>query len=268
MQRQRGFHWRAGTVPPAAGRALSQTHIPVSVPWRVRRLRAVTFDFWDTLLQQVPALQARAAAVAAHLGVDERAVARAIETAFALHTETWRSGHEFGLNGLVKHLSERFQVGSQVELRSAIAAPQLLSASRPTPHVAEALAALRAAGLRLGIVSDTGFSPGSTLRQVLSEHSLLDHFEPSALAFSDEVGVPKPAAKIFKAALAGLGTGPEEAAHVGDLRFTDVAGARALGMMTVRYRGCHDDLAGAEADMVADDLSELPKLLLPAARGN
>ncbi len=235
---------------------------------RARCLRAVTFDFWGTLIWPESALQARAAAVAAHLGVEEAEVARAIESAFLLHTETWRSGREFGLNGLIQHLRQQFEISSPAELRSVIAAPQLLSASRPAPHVAEALTELRAAGLRLGVVSDTGFSPGTTLRQLLSEHSLLDKFEPSALAFSDEVGVPKPAATIFQAALVGLGTLPEETAHVGDLRFTDVVGARALGMMTVRYRGCHDDLAGAEADMIVDDLSQLPSLLLEAARGN
>ncbi|MBJ7603769.1 MAG: HAD family hydrolase [Candidatus Dormibacteraeota bacterium] len=233
-----------------------------------RSLRAVTFDFWDTLMQQVPALQLRAAAVAKHLGIEEVAVAGAIEDAFVLQTETWRSGREFGLKGLVQHLSRQFQVSSPAGLRSVIAAPHLLAASRPAPHAAETLAELRAAGLRLGIVSDTGFSPGSTLRQLLAEHCLLDHFQPSALAFSDEVGVPKPAAKIFQVALTGLDTRPEETAHIGDLRCTDVAGARALGMITVRYRGCHDDLAGAEADMVVDDLSELPSLLLPAVRGN
>ena len=34
---------------------------------------------------------------------------------------------------------------------------------------------------------------------------------------------------------------PERAAHVGDLRRTDIAGARAMGMTAVRYRGANDD---------------------------
>lgn len=50
--------------------------------------------------------------------------------------------------------------------------------------------------------------------------------------------------------------------HVGDLRRTDVAGAKAVGMGTVRFRGVHDDDSeGPEADAVIDHLHELVSLL-------
>lgn len=51
---------------------------------------------------------------------------------------------------------------------------------------------------------------------------------------------------------------------VGDLRRTDIAGASAIGMRTVRYRALHDDPAidGAiEADFVLDSHRELPLLV-------
>ena len=52
----------------------------------------------------------------------------------------------------------------------------------------------------------------------------------------------KPAPEIFEHALAGLGgVDPAEAAHVGDLRRTDIAGARAMGILALRYRGVNDD---------------------------
>ena len=83
-----------------------------------------------------------------------------------------------------------------------------------------------------------------------------------SLAFSDEVGVYKPEPEIFRVALAGLGVdNPVGAIHVGDLRRTDVAGARALGMTTVRFRGVVDDEGGPEADHVIDRLDALPALL-------
>ena len=86
------------------------------------------------------------------------------------------------------------------------------------------------------------------------------------LAFSDEVGVPKPNPGIFAKALAELGSKPEESVHVGDLKRTDVQGARALGMGTVRVRGTHDDRADLpEADAVVEVLPELlPLIGLPA----
>jgi FMN phosphatase YigB (HAD superfamily) len=52
--------------------------------------------------------------------------------------------------------------------------------------------------------------------------------------------------------------------HVGDLRRTDVAGARGVGMRTVRYRGLHDDSGaegGEEAEFVVDGHAELPDLI-------
>ena len=62
---------------------------------------------------------------------------------------------------------------------------------------------------------------------MLEDLGLEPHLE--FLAFSDEVGVPKPDPAIFAKALAELGAKPERAVHVGDLKRTDVAGARAFG---------------------------------------
>jgi putative hydrolase of the HAD superfamily len=91
---------------------------------------------------------------------------------------------------------------------------------------------------------------------------LFDHW-----SFSDEVGCYKPAAAIFEHALAGLGVGsPERAAHVGDLRRTDAAGARAIGMTAVRYRGVFDDPPPEDHDAldahhVIDDHADLLAVL-------
>jgi putative hydrolase of the HAD superfamily len=84
----------------------------------------------------------------------------------------------------------------------------------------------------------------------------------NAQIFSDEVGVPKPHARIFRATLDALGVRPEETVHVGDLLKNDVGGARALGMRSVRIRSSHDDReALPEADGVADSHAALQRLL-------
>ena len=56
---------------------------------------------------------------------------------------------------------------------------------------------------------------------------------------------------------------PSRAAHVGDLRRTDVAGALALGMTAVRYTGAFDDVdgEGPEATFVVASHAELPGVL-------
>ncbi len=88
---------------------------------------------------------------------------------------------------------------------------------------------------------------------------LFDHW-----AFSDEVGVYKPDPAIFRHALEGLGgIDPSEAAHIGDLRRTDVAGALGMGILALRYSGITDDdpAHGPEADVVVTDHAEVPAIL-------
>ena len=63
-----------------------------------------------------------------------------------------------------------------------------------------------------------------------------------------------------------LGAEPADAVHIGDLRRTDIAGARAFGMGSVRYRGLADDPEpGPEADFVIDYHRELPDLIASIA---
>ncbi len=130
------------------------------------------------------------------------------------------------------------------------------------PGIDPALEALDGRGLRLGIVCDVSFSGGELLRELLDREGLLGHFH--GWSFSDETGHYKPAPQAFEAALASLGARPEEALHVGDLRRTDVAGAAALGMTTVRYRGMHDDAdaeTGVEADFVVAGHAEVVEIV-------
>ena len=101
-----------------------------------------------------------------------------------------------------------------------------------------------------------GITPSVGLRRLLEVHGLLHFFD--GWSFSDEVGRYKPAPEIFEHALAYLDSTPAETAHIGDIRWTDIAGARAIGMTTIRYRGINDDLDGdPEADHVIDHHDEL-----------
>ena len=109
-----------------------------------------------------------------------------------------------------------------------------------TDGVEDCLRTLKDAGVRLGIICDVGFTASSILREHLIRRGVLPLFDH--WSFSDDVGAYKPSPVIFEDALEGLGgVAPERAAHVGDLRRTDVAGALAMGMTAVRYTGVFDD---------------------------
>jgi FMN phosphatase YigB (HAD superfamily) len=152
--------------------------------------------------------------------------------------------------GVRDQLIEAFgNVGSGVELHLA-------------DGVEACLRTLKDAGIKLGIICDVGFTPSSTLRDHLIRHGVLPLFDH--WSFSDEVGAYKPSPVIFEHALDGLGgPAPERVAHVGDIRRTDVAGALAMGMVSVRYTGIADDDSQPEpeAHHVVDHLGCVPAVL-------
>ena len=94
----------------------------------------------------------------------------------------------------------------------------------PLPGVADALAELRALGLRLVVVSNAD----GTVERGLTRaglRALLD-----VVVDSHWVGFEKPDPRIFAHALERSGARPETTLHVGDLYAADVVGARAAGV--------------------------------------
>lgn len=234
-------------------------------------IAAVTFDFWNTIARVPPGTmsdvrrRAVAAACEAHgVEVEAELLARTLEEVGARYQGSWEVGEHFhpdeGVEMLVRAL------GIEEAAREAVG-EAFLGAAREVeiglaPDVDYALEALRERGVRIGIVCDVGFTGGETLRGLLAGRGLLEHF--SGWAFSDEVGHYKPSPRMFEAALDALGARPQESIHIGDLRRTDIAGAAAFGMKTVRYKGLHDDQdvgSGPEADFVLDSHRDLPGLV-------
>ncbi len=117
-----------------------------------------------------------------------------------------------------------------------------------------AIAALRAHGLRIGLVSN-----GQRDLEEFAEHHELD---VDVCIGSKHHGYVKPHASIFEAALAALDVVAREAAMVGDSAEDDIEGARALGMTAVLLDrdGLHPEWQGA-----IRSLRELPAALGLAA---
>jgi putative hydrolase of the HAD superfamily len=136
--------------------------------------------------------------------------------------------------------------------------PVLTHRPQITPAAAEAVHEMRARGLALGVISNTGRTPGRVLRRLLEDHGLRPCFD--VLAFSDEAGVRKPAAAIFRRVLDRVGTDPADAVHVGDDAVTDVAGARGIGMRTIHYVP-DPSVPAAAADGVLRRFVDLPVLV-------
>ena len=93
--------------------------------------------------------------------------------------------------------------------------------------VEASLAALRARGLRLAVVSNWD----TRLRGIAEGLGLAAQVD--AVVISAEAGVRKPDPGIFRIALERAGVGADEALHVGDLAEEDVEGARRAGLRAV-----------------------------------
>jgi putative hydrolase of the HAD superfamily len=146
------------------------------------------------------------------------------------------------------------------DLGEVFAEASLQEDIRPLDGARETLETLARQGIRRALICDTGFSPGRVVRKILESAGLLEFLEVQI--FSDEAGVPKPNPRVFRLALDPFGVEPNGAVHVGDLRRTDVAGARAVGMGSIRIRWHQDDQSEhPDADVVADSHVHLRELL-------
>jgi putative hydrolase of the HAD superfamily len=236
------------------------------------RLEAVCFDYWNTLVHEDGTFAAlRRKAWAERLGAAGVAVADheldvAFEGAWRRFSAAWEANRQYvaadAARDLLAELGVEDPDGSlRAQLLEELHAVSEDAPLNLTPGIEACLRRLKHAGLRLGIVCDVGMTPSPVLRSHLERRGLLELFDH--WSFSDEVGWYKPAPEIFRHALDGLGgIDPARAAHVGDLRRTDVAGAKAMGMLAVRYAGVSDDDSeGPEADVVVADHADLPAAL-------
>src|SRR6185312_11235036 len=112
------------------------------------------------------------------------------------------------------------------------------------------VAALRAAGLAIGLVSNSA----RDVREFARHHGL----DVDAGLSSFHHGHTKPHASIFRAVLDLLGVEPAEAVMVGDTIADDIEGALALGMRAILM-----DREGSRPEFAprVETLNELPPLL-------
>jgi putative hydrolase of the HAD superfamily len=245
-------------------------------------LHTVTFDFWGTLYQNAYARDER-------LHLLEKVLARhsqprpwtALEAAYRHAWSVWeRTWREEQRSTTVEHWLREMLAFLKVALPDETLAGLCRpieeiflrgDAPRPVPGVAEVLPRLSRPGVaevlprlsrryRLGLISDTGLTPGRVLREILRRDGLLPHFR--ALTFSDETGAAKPRPEQFLRTLNILEAQPEEAAHIGDLPETDIAGAQAVGMKAILFLGVSHRQDGRPlADAVFEKYSEIEEVL-------
>ncbi|MCU0607652.1 MAG: HAD family hydrolase [Candidatus Edwardsbacteria bacterium] len=239
------------------------------------RIKAVTFDLWETLIAdsrvqddlrtEYRVSQTAQLLLAAGAAVDLGDLYAAHEEVWRRCELQWRGNADLPFAEQAALFLDLVRPGLAASLPAAVRQraaavygeavlhypPQLV------PGVAETLAALKRKRLKLGLICNTGRSPGAALRRLLESFGIFKRF--NVALFSDETAVRKPDPAIFRQALAALAVQPAAAVHVGDNAAADVGGAMAAGMQAVWVR--REAEAQPECLAAIGSVAELPEVL-------
>ena len=214
-------------------------------------LKAIAFDLWETLITNTPEISleqkrvrlARMEEILARRGLGD--LAARLEHAFHASWERcqelyWSNDLDVACRRQVEHFLEELQLDAAaideptldaLERAYALAAVEI--PPEPIEGAPEILRELKQRGLRVGLISNTGRTPGYALRQVLARLGLASSID--VMIFSDEHGRTKPQLSIFEELRRGLGVEWREMMFVGDNLYVDVHGAQRCGMLAVHF---------------------------------
>ncbi len=257
-------------------------------------ISAVTFDLWQTLIYDTAEQEERRKKKRVEemfslfdgegFGITRESLAGAHDAVWERCSEFWKQNRDvsareqavFFLEAAggpyVSTLGESLLAEAERIYSGGIEAdPPMIM-----PGAVETLSELAGRGLKLGLICNTGRTPGYRLRVVLERLLLLKHLK--ALTFSNELKVRKPDTRVFEGTLKRLGVSAVESVHVGDDPTTDVRGAQSAGMQAVLIEhdpavrpvrrpptfvtvGSNPALLQINPDAVVDALVELPHAL-------
>lgn len=242
----------------------------------MRKLIAVTFDLWDTLIKEVPGGSERVASLRTHkiAGLlddigrphDIEEIDEAYRKTGTFLELTWDKARDmpvrdhvlFMLSCIECRLPGKMTNEDISEVERIYAESILEQPPELLPGAKDALRAVSEKGYKMGLISNTGKTPGSTLRTVMDRMGILQHFQVTT--FSNEIMVRKPAEAAFKVTLEQLKVLPKAAAHVGDDPDKDIAGAKRVGMHAVQVMA-HASAPADEADTKVPSMAEVPDAL-------
>mgnify|MGYP001168693991 CR=1 FL=1 len=220
-------------------------------------ITAVTFDLWQTLLldnhdlaqgRDLIRLEGAQNAISRfgesydlqHLREAYRACYRECRRIRQEYLDvSFREQVEIFINTISDGLVERLDEETILEIVRVYADAFLVHPPVPHAYAQAVLQDVKAMGLGIGLISNTGTTPGETFHQYMDQLGLLEYFD--VLTFSDEVKLSKPGEEIFQMTLSALGTTPAQTIHVGDHVKNDVVGANRSGLKTVWITGFYEN---------------------------
>lgn len=229
-------------------------------------LRAILFDIDDTLFPTTEfARRARANAVRAMIAAGLRLPEEEVQRELSEVIAEFSSNYDYHFDKLLQRLRPEAlnHRNPALVVAAGVAAyhDTKFREIAPYPDVVPLLEDLRAAGVRLGVVTH-----GWTVKQAekLVRLGLLEYLDPDAIFISDQIGIAKPNPKLYRYALRDLALEPSEVLYVGDSPAHDIEPPRTIGMHAAWVaRGARKTPAeaGIEADHEVEDFEGLRSVL-------
>lgn len=242
-------------------------------------IRAVTFDWWNTLvrnstndyIERLKEIRLRGIqTILQQYGhaFDYRALSGAYDAQGEQLHAIWQMGADLDPAEQIVILLKLLDAKLAGELIAKLIEPYSMAVLKHPPVLSlgalETLKELKARGLKLGLISNTGRSSGAVLREVQRRFGIRDYFD--TLTFSNEQKVRKPAREIFERTLRALGVKASESVHIGDAPDSDIEGAKSAGMRAIWYNSDGSPVsADLKADAVIQDLREVLDFVESAA---
>ena len=214
-------------------------------------LKAVAFDLWETLITDTPEVSRQQE----RLRIDRmegilrergfNAAADQIERAYRslwhrCHELYWSSDLDIPCRRQIEHFLEELGVDAHAfdeptlaRLEHVYANAALEILPLPVAGASRVLEDLKQRGFSIGLISNTGRTPGYVLRDILDRLGLAASID--AMVFSNEHGECKPRKSIFENLRNALGVAYDEMVFVGDNLYVDVFGAQSCGIRAIHF---------------------------------
>lgn len=213
-----------------------------------RNINAVTFDLWETLLLETDGANARRTDARCEelrqtldkLGVKVPAtrIESALKQTMLTLVDVWETNKDVACQDQIRSIIKSASNDSITlreewidDLTSAYIRPVFTVPPYLNPDAREALQWLKSRKKLIGLICNTGLTPGIGLRRLLEKEKVAQYFD--LMLFSEEIGIRKPDPRIFHLVAEKLDISPSEAVHIGDNLKSDIWGAQKAGFRAI-----------------------------------
>jgi putative hydrolase of the HAD superfamily len=232
-------------------------------------LKLITIDLYNTLIKTEKFSLNNSARLkvlkntlqdVANFDINEASFARILEESWAFYTKIWVNDLRTpSTSEIINYIWAKFglNVGNNAAICYVIKFFEESILLFPPDFLPNAIESVKnlSVNYKVGIISDTGFSPGVIIRELFARVGLTNYI--SAYSFSNETGVAKPHPRAFTTILEQLNIDAADSLHIGDIERTDIAGANAVGMKSIRFDGDFSKIepviTESKANFVAND---------------